>query len=221
MRALLPNFAASDRPRVLLLGAHSDDLEIGCGSTILELASAFPHAIVRWVVLGAKGLRADEANGSANEFLEAFADRTIEIFEHRDGHFPSEYAALKQRVESFKTFAPDLIFTHERADRHQDHRLVSEITWNTFRNHLILEYEIAKYDGGLSDPNLFVPVTRAICDRKIELLMKHFRSQTTKNWFEPELFRGLMRLRGLEGAAPEGYAEAFHCRKLNFSWRSP
>jgi LmbE family N-acetylglucosaminyl deacetylase len=218
MRALLPEFAPNERPRVLLLGAHSDDLEIGCGATILKLASDFPNAIVRWVVFGAEGIRAGEANASARDFLASFPDPLIEVFAHRDGYFPNEYAQIKQRVESLKAFAPDIVFTHERGDRHQDHHLISEVTWNTFRNHLILEFEIAKYDGGLGDPNVFVPIPREFCDRKVELLMKHFQSQAAKSWFEPELFRALMRLRGLEGAAPGGYAEAFHCRKMRFSW---
>jgi LmbE family N-acetylglucosaminyl deacetylase len=216
---LSPDFR-SDRPaRILLLGAHSDDIEIGCGATVLRLCSELREVSFHWVVFGATGVRADEARSSARDFLSRAHETTIEIFDHQDGHFPAQFTTIKQRFEALKTqFLPDLIFTHHRDDRHQDHRLVSELTWNTFRSHLILEFEIPKFDGGLADPNVFVPVSKALRDAKVGLLLKHFRSQATKQWFEPELFNGLMRLRGLEGSSPDGYAEAFHCRKWTLGW---
>lgn len=216
---IFPSFASGRPPKILLLGAHSDDIEIGCGATILRLRSELPTLSIHWLVLSANGVRADEAGASARDFLSGVADPVVEVFDHRDGHFPAQFSEIKQRFEELKgRFAPDVIFTHERDDRHQDHRVVNELTWNTFRNHLIFEYEIPKFDGGLGNPSVFVPVEKALCDEKIALLLKNFRSQAAKQWFDPELFRGLMRLRGLEGAAPSGYAEAFHCRKWKLAW---
>ena len=219
MITLSPEFSADRPTRILLLGAHSDDIEIGCGATLLRLCSELRQASFLWVVFGATGNRAEEARASARDFLSDAHESSVEVFGHQDGHFPTQFSAIKQRFEALKTeFSPDLIFTHHGEDRHQDHRVVSELTWNTFRNHLILEFEVPKYDGGLGDPNVFVPVSKALRDAKVGLLMKHFRSQAAKQWFEPELFNGLMRLRGLEGASPDGYAEAFHCRKLTLGW---
>ena len=220
MITLSPMFSPEGPARVLLVGAHSDDIEIGCGATLLRLRSELTQASFRWVVLGATGVRAQEAKASALEFLSGAHDSKVEIFDHRDGHFPAQFSQIKQRFEELKTqFSPDLIFTHYKEDRHQDHRLVSELTWNTFRNHLILEYEIPKFDGGLGDPNVFVPISKALRDEKVSLILKHFHSQAPKQWFDGELFNGLMRLRGLEGASPDGYAEAFHCRKWSLGWR--
>jgi LmbE family N-acetylglucosaminyl deacetylase len=219
---LFPEFAPDRPKRVLLVGAHSDDIEIGCGATLLRLRQELSSLKVHWLVLGANGLRAGEAKASARDFLTGVDDCSVEVFDHRDGQFPAQFSQIKQRFEDLKVqFSPDLIFTHHRDDRHQDHRVVSELTWNTFRNHLILEYEVPKFDGGLGDPNVFVPLNKAQCDEKVRLLTKHFASQRTKQWFDAELFNGLMRLRGLEGATPDGYAEAFHCRKWTFAWRQP
>jgi LmbE family N-acetylglucosaminyl deacetylase len=217
---LFPSFPV-DRPKhILLVGAHSDDIEIGCGATLLRLCRELRPLKIHWLVLSAIGGRADEARASAEDFLKDVDACSVEIFDHRDGHFPAQFSAIKQRFEDLKPqFSPDLIFTHHREDRHQDHRIVSELTWNTFRNHLILEYEVPKFDGGLGDPNVFVPLTKGLCDEKVSLLTKHFHSQKTKQWFDATLFNGLMRLRGLEGATPDGYAEAFHCRKWTLAWR--
>jgi LmbE family N-acetylglucosaminyl deacetylase len=143
----------------------------------------------------------------------------VDIFDFRDGFFPSNTSAIKDSFETLKgEIEPDVIFTHHGADRHQDHRVIAELTWNTFRNNLVLEYEIPKYDGGLGDPSVFVGVDKPTCDAKVAHLLKHFPSQRQRRWFHPELFVGLMRLRGLEGGAPQGYAEAFHCRKLTLDW---
>ena len=216
---LSPAFDPHRPTRVLVLGAHSDDIEIGCGATVLRFTTELTHSEIMWVVFGATGVRADEASSSAKAFLSDADSSSVRIFGHQDGHFPAQFSDIKQRFETLKTeFSPDVIFTHHLEDRHQDHRVVGELTWNTFRNHLILEYEIPKFDGGLGDPNVFVPVSKEQRDKKVALLLKHFGSQSSKSWFDPELFNALMRLRGLEGAAPDGYAEAFHCRKLSFGF---
>jgi LmbE family N-acetylglucosaminyl deacetylase len=200
--------------RVLCLGAHSDDIEIGCGGTLLKLAESAPLE-VRWVVFSGNRQRADEASRSAEAFLEKAARTKIFLESHRDGFFPSKFCEIKEYFERLKgEFAPDLIFTHFRDDRHQDHRLISDLSWNTFRNHLILEYEIPKYDGDLQSPNSYVCLNEAFCRQKVRLLMKHFGSQRSKHWFCEDLFLGLLRIRGMECASPSGFAEAFYCRKL-------
>jgi LmbE family N-acetylglucosaminyl deacetylase len=198
----------------LALGSHSDDIEIGCGATLLALTRARPEVEVTWVVLGADGVREREARASAELFMECA--NTSEVFVHgfRDGFFPYVGGEIKNVFEELKgRLEPDVIFTHTRHDLHQDHRLVCELTWNTWRDHLILEYEIPKYDGDLGTPNLFVPVSRELAKEKVRLLHQAFDSQSSKHWFEDELFLGLMRIRGMEGRAPSGYAEAFTCRK--------
>ena len=199
--------------RVLLLGAHADDIEIGCGGTVLRLAEQ--HALsVRWVVFSATPERAQEARASAAEFLEGL-EATVVVHDYRDGYLPWSGAAIKEEFEALKReFVPDLIFTHYRNDLHQDHRLVSELTWNTWRNHLILEYEIPKFDGDLGTPNCFVPLKRATCTRKVKYLQAVFSTQRDKHWFSDETFMALMRLRGMECRAADGYAEAFYARKL-------
>jgi LmbE family N-acetylglucosaminyl deacetylase len=204
-----------DEPlHVLCLGAHSDDIEIGCGGTILRLASEHPNLSVTWVVFSARGERAAEAQQSANEFLKPVRDKNIVLKEFKDGYFPAEVSSIKDVFEELKgTSAPDVIFTHFRKDLHQDHRQICELTWNTWRNHLILEYEIPKYDGDLGSPNFFVSLESNLRARKIESLMRFFRTQTNKDWFSPETFNALMRLRGVECKSPGGYAEAFYCRK--------
>lgn len=206
--------------RILCIGAHSDDIEIGCGGTILRLCAEHPHVEVRWVVLSAVGERAEEARESAAVFLRSAARREVMISDFRDGFFPYDGARIKEYFEELRRgFEPDLILTHQRSDLHQDHRTVSELTWNTFRAHLILEYEIPKYDGGLGSPNLFVPLTREVQAEKVETLMTVFRTQRGKHWFSPETFTGLMRLRGVESAAETGFAEGFHARKVVFGVR--
>jgi LmbE family N-acetylglucosaminyl deacetylase len=200
--------------RILCLGAHSDDIEIGCGGTILRILDDNPAAEVVWVVLGASGPRRTEALASANLFLANARKKEIVIKEFRDGYFPYIGSDIKDFFEEIKRkHSPDLVLTHYRDDLHQDHRLVSELTWNTFRNHLILEYEIVKYDGDLGAPNFFVHLTEKLAHRKTEILLQSFKSQTEKNWFTEDAFLAILRLRGLECNAPGKYAEAYYCRK--------
>ena len=213
LRLGLPD--VGDRPlRLLLLGCHADDIELGCGGTLLRLKEARAGLHVRWVVFSASRDRADEARASAEDLL-AGVDRTeVVLHDFRDGFLPYIGAPVKECVEGMKDFEPDLIFTHQRHDLHQDHRLICELTWNAFRDHLILEYEIPKYDGDFGVPNVFVPLDEATCQRKVEVLMRHFGSQRSKRWFTEDLFLGLMRLRGMESGAASPYAEAFYGRKL-------
>ncbi len=198
--------------RVLCLGAHSDDIEIGCGGTILELARA-RDIEVWWVVLSGNERRATEARTGAGLFLKDAARSHVILQTFRDGFFPFVGGDIKDFVETLAPVDPDVIFTHYRHDRHQDHRVVSDLTWNTFRNHLVLEYEIPKYDGDLGTPNLFVPVSRANATKKVKHLRSAFVTQRGRHWFTGETFLGLMRLRGMESRAPEHYAEGFHSRK--------
>jgi LmbE family N-acetylglucosaminyl deacetylase len=200
--------------KVLCLGAHSDDIEIGCGGTILRLLSAHRNLEIVWVVFSSSQEREREARNSAALFLQQAKQKEIIVNNFRDGFFPFDGAEIKNLFEGLKRTSPDLIFTHNRNDAHQDHRMIEQMTWNTFRNHLILEYEIPKYDGDLGQPNFFVPLEQETYQRKIRYLMEAFNSQRTKRWFEPETFLALMRLRGMESVAPSGYAEAFFCRKL-------
>lgn len=201
--------------RVLCLGAHSDDIEIGCGGTLLRLIESSNTIEFYWMVLSSNPDRAKEAERSARAFLRRVRTKTIVVQSFRDGFLPYIGAPVKECFEDLKkVFAPDVIFTHFRHDLHQDHRLVCELTWNTFRNHLILEYEIPKYDADLRSPNVFVPLSKSICRKKVERLMRYFGTQRDKQWFSEDLFRGLMRLRGVEAASPTGYAEGFHCRKM-------
>ena len=207
--------APSGRPlRLLCLGAHADDLEIGCGGTVLHLLGRGTPVEVRWAVLSGTAERHREAGAGAEHFLAGAAASELMLRTYRDGYFPYE-AALKDFFEELKAGPdPDLILTHHRGDRHQDHRTVAELTWNTWRRHLILEYEIPKYEGDLGHPNVYVPLTRAEVDRKVDGLMSAFGSQRDRHWFDPQTFRGLLRLRGVECAAPDGYAEAFHGPKI-------
>jgi LmbE family N-acetylglucosaminyl deacetylase len=203
--------------RILCLGAHSDDIEIGIGGTLLSLAGKNSDLEVWWVVFSAPGPRAEEARRSASEFLAHVANREIRVGSFRESYFPSEWPSIKDWFEEIKaTFDPQIVFTHYRDDRHQDHRVLSDLAWNTFRNHLILEYEILKYDGDLGQPNLYVPLSTEIASRKIDFLMKHFATQSTKHWFTRDTFEAVHRIRGIECASPSGRAEAFYCRKLIF-----
>jgi LmbE family N-acetylglucosaminyl deacetylase len=203
--------------RLLFLGAHSDDIEIGCGGTILRLLSERQDCNVRWVVFSSTAVRKKEALRSANLFLERARERKVVVHSFRDGFFPHYTHRIKEQFERLKPFSPDLILTHCRSDLHQDHRVICELTWNTFRNHLVLEYEIPKYDGDLGSPNCFVPLSKTVCDLKIKHLMNCFKSQAVKHWFTPDLFQGLMRIRGLEANSSEGFAEAFYARKLTIN----
>jgi len=208
------NNKAGEPINVLCLGAHSDDIEIGCGGTVLRLRSLFPQVHFHWVVFTAAGARAEEARKSAELFTSG-CKRELILKEFRDGFLPYDGGLVKEFFEELKgKVAPDIIFTHWGADAHQDHRLLSELTWNTFRNHLVFEYEIPKYDGDLGRPNVFVPLEPAICEQKVNYLLEAFGSQRSKAWFDRNTFLGLMRLRGMESNSPSGYAEAFHGRKL-------
>jgi LmbE family N-acetylglucosaminyl deacetylase len=201
--------------RILCLGAHSDDIEIGIGGTLLGLLERRSDLEVWWSVFSAPGERANEAQASADDFLSGASNREIRIASFRESYFPTEWPSIKDSFEEIKnTFSPDVVFTHYRHDRHQDHRVLSELAWNTFRNHLILEYEILKYDGDLGQPNVFIPLSEEIADRKISLLLKHFQSQSTKHWFTRDTFEAMHRIRGIECASSTGRAEAFYCRKL-------
>src|SRR4051812_14554344 len=202
---------STDRPlSILCLGAHSDDIEIGCGGTILRLLREHPGTEVQWVVFAATGVRATEAAQSANRFLAGAGRAEVVLKEFRDGFFPYVGADIKQFFEGLKErVSPDLILTHCRDDRHQDHRVISEMTWNTFRNHLIVEYEIAKYDGDLGAPNLFVHLDGTLCRTKVDNLVQCFDSQRERAWFTADTFYAMLRLRGVESNAPDKYAEAF------------
>ena len=207
-----------DRLSVLCLGAHSDDIEIGTGATLLSLMERGVRLEVHWCVLSGAGDREKEAKVSAADFLLNATRTQIEVMAFRDGFFPEQGDAIKSWFETLKQRAnPDVIFTHRRDDAHQDHRQVCRLTWNTFRDHCIFEYEIPKWDGDMGQPNLYVPVSAAVLQRKIDLLISHFGSQRSKQWFDGETFSGLARLRGMECAAPERYAEAFFARKLSLA----
>jgi LmbE family N-acetylglucosaminyl deacetylase len=199
---------------ILVVGAHADDIEIGCGGTVLHLAAgAFPLRVT-WVVLAAAGVREREAVSSAAAFLKDVEQTTVVLKGFRDGFFPWAGAEVKEVFEDLKgQVVPDLVLVPRCDDAHQDHRLVAELTWNTFRDHLVLEYEIPKYDGDLRNPNLFVPLPVELCERKVELLLEQFPSQHDRRWFTANTFWALLRLRGVECNAPSGFAEAFHCRK--------
>jgi LmbE family N-acetylglucosaminyl deacetylase len=205
------------RLRVLCLGAHSDDIEIGCGGTILQLAGNCEHVEFWWVVFSATGKRRTEALKSANSFLKK-KDKKVIIKSFRESFFFDECAKIKEFFEELKqAFRPNLIFTHYRNDLHQDHRTVSDLTWNTFRNHLILEYEVPKYDGDLGSPNFFVSLDEQTKSSKVGSIISNFRTQENRHWFTEDTFVSLMRLRGVESGGDSRYAEAFHCRKMVFS----
>jgi LmbE family N-acetylglucosaminyl deacetylase len=201
--------------RVLAIGCHADDIEIGCGGTLLELIAARPELEVTWVVLAAQGGRADEARSSAAAFLDGAGAARAVVHGFRDGFLPYEGGAVKEAFEALKgEVEPDLILTHHGDDAHQDHRLACELTSNTWRDHLILEYEIPKVDGDMGRPNVYVPIAADVLERKLALIAEHFPSQAGRHWFEPEVFRSLARLRGMEAVSASRYAEAFYARKL-------
>ena len=206
---------SAKRPlRVLCIGAHSDDLEIGCAGTLLEWAKAQRGLSLTWAVLSADDERRAEAQRSVMRLLGRVADVSVRLANFRDGHFPSAFSEIKDWIgELAGSTRPDIVLTHRLEDRHQDHRLVAEVTWQTFRDHLILEYEIPKYEGDLGCPNVFVPLRAGTARRKVSHLMRSFGSQRSRHWFDEHTFFGLMRLRGLECRAASGMAEAFHVRK--------
>jgi LmbE family N-acetylglucosaminyl deacetylase len=201
--------------RVLCLGAHCDDIEIGCGGTILKLIELRPDVRVDWVVFSSDPRRATEARAGADAFLAGAGNVTVRIEEFRGRYFPYVGAQIKEYFDALGAeLSPDLVFTHHSDDLHQDHRLLSELALNTFREHLILEYEIPKYDGDLSRPNVYVQLDESHCQRKLDTIVRVYESQSDKHWFTPETFRAVLRLRGIECKSPSGYAEAFHSRKL-------
>jgi LmbE family N-acetylglucosaminyl deacetylase len=206
--------------KVLCLGAHSDDIEIGCGGLILSLVARHKAVDIDWVVFSAPPGRDKEARRSAEMFLRGARRKRILLKKFRDGFFPFDGGKIKTVFEQLKPSKPDLVLTHYRDDRHQDHRAISDLAWNTFRDHWILEYEIPKYDGDLGTPNCFLPLDQPTCARKIEYLTTAFGSQRDKHWFSSETFMGLMRLRGMECRAPHGYAEAFYSRKITLNLSS-
>jgi LmbE family N-acetylglucosaminyl deacetylase len=201
--------------QILCLGSHADDIEIGCGGTILYLAKQYPGCVFHWVVFSAIGVREAEAQHAASLFIGTTALRGPLLKAFPDGFMPFVGAEVKAVFEELKqAISPDVIFTHSRDDRHQDHRVLSDLTWNTFRDHLILEYEIPKYDGDLGRPNVFVPLESGLCEAKIKRLLDCFASQRSKHWFDQSTFQALMRLRGMECCSKSGYAEAFYEKAL-------
>lgn len=200
--------------RVLLLGAHCDDIEIGVGATVLRLLRDRPDLEINWVVFSGNETRRNEASDAAAAFLKGCQHKTVSLHQFRDAYFPSRVEAIKPEFEKLKAFQPDLIFTHTSRDSHQDHRAIHELTWNTFRDHTILEYEITKYEGDLGRPTVYAPATADDVATKVKHLMECFPSQTTRQWYDEETFRGLMRIRGIECNSPTRYAEAFYCRKI-------
>ena len=204
--------------KALFLGAHSDDIDLGCGGTVLSLLERGQELEVWWVVFAATPERRLEAERSAEMFLRGAVKKEIVIRDFKESFFPYIGAEIKACFEELKcTISPDVVFTHFRDDLHQDHRLISELTWNTFRDHVILEYEIIKYDGGLGSPNAFVHLSEEVCARKIQYLMENFQSQRSHQWFTEETVRAMLRLRGVESNAPSKFAEAFYARKLVLS----
>jgi LmbE family N-acetylglucosaminyl deacetylase len=203
--------------KILCLGAHSDDIEIGCGGTILKLVAEYPKAEIHWVVLSSTAERDREARKSASLFLKGTSRKTVVVKHFRTSFFPYQGEKIKSYFETLKRVSPDLVFTHYRHDLHQDHRVVCDLTWNTFRSHLILEYEIPKYDGDLGAPNCFVHLDEATSQTKVRSLLSVFGTQRDKHWFTEDTFLALMRIRGMESAAPGKYAEAFYTRKFLLS----
>jgi LmbE family N-acetylglucosaminyl deacetylase len=202
------------RLRVLCIGAHCDDIDIGCGGALLSLLARHRQVQVTWVVLASVPARERELRASARRFLSRSARAQVQAHAFRDGFFPAHFAAIKERFETLKRLpTPDIIFSHRRDDRHQDHRVVAELTWNTFRDHLILEYEIPKYEGDLATPTLYVALTPAQVERKVRILLQSYRTQLDKPWFTADTFRALMRLRGIESGSASGWAEGFHVSK--------
>ncbi len=216
---LKPNFFAENKePAILCLGAHPDDIEIGCGGTILRLTEDLPKTQIYWVVFSGDEKRRKEAFEGAENFLKKAKTKTIDVQNFRESYFPFVGDKIKDYFENIKNkFSPDIVFTHYAQDAHQDHRLISSLSWNTFRDHLILEYEIPKYDGDLGNPNLYVHLNEKNVREKARLLCETFQSQKKRQWFDEETFTSLLRIRGVESNSPSKYAEAFYCRKIVFN----
>ena len=204
-------------PKILCLGAHPDDIEIGCGGTILRLIKEAPRAQIYWTIFSGNQQRSKEAQTSADHFLKEAHLKTIDIKDFRESYFPFIGNQIKDYFEKLKTtLTPDIIFTHYANDLHQDHSTISKLTWNSFRNHLILEYEIPKFDGDLGNPNFFVHLNDYQVKKKINFLCTTFKTQKEKTWFDEETFRSILRIRGIESNSQSKYAEAFYCRKMFF-----
>ena len=200
---------------VLCLGAHADDIEIGCGGTLCKWMEQHPGLSVHWVVFSATEPRSAEARQSAERFLESADESSVRVLDFRDSFFPYQAEAIKEAVHAIAAeVSPDLIFTHRPDDAHQDHRVVSELTWCAFRNHAILEYEIPKYEGDLGRPNVLVELSAQHAQQKVDHLMSAFPSQANKPWYDEETFRSILRLRGLECHSASRYAEGFYARKI-------
>ena len=210
----LPLFDRPELTRVLCLGAHCDDVEIGMGGTLAQLAAARPDVRIEVCVLTGNATRTPETTAAIGELMGDHPDFGLQVKQFRNGHFPWHATEIKAHIETYKAFDPQLVFTHYRHDHHQDHRTVSELTANTFRNHLVLEYEILKYDGDLANPNVFVPLTRDQLNAKVDTLMRCFASQLDKQWFTPDVFEAMARIRGVHGACDTGLAEAFYNHKM-------
>jgi LmbE family N-acetylglucosaminyl deacetylase len=209
------SFELTGARRLLVLGAHCDDVEIGCGGTIAHLLERQPDLEVKWVTFAGTPERRAETKAAAAALLAGAQTRSVQVHNFDDGFFPWLGHRIKERFEQIaREFRPDVVFTHRRDDRHQDHRMVAELTWNTFRDQLLLEYEVPKWEGDLGHPNVYVPLSQRLCRRKVELLMKYYRTQARRDWFTEDLFWGLLRLRGVECRSPSGFAEAFHGTKL-------
>jgi LmbE family N-acetylglucosaminyl deacetylase len=207
-----------DVREVLCLGAHADDIEVGCGGTLLAMLAEHPEIDVHWSVLSATGTRAEEATAGAEAFLGKARSGNVVLRDYRDSYFPQHSTEIKEYLHDLaQSLSPDLIFTHHRNDLHQDHRLIAELTRCVFRDQLILEYEIPKYDGDLGQPNLFVPLDESICRRKVQSIVEIFRSQQTRAWFSEDTFWAMLRIRGVECNSPSRFAEGFHCRKMTAS----
>ena len=204
--------------RILCVGAHCDDIEIGCGGALLALQQ-HQNLVIDWVVLTGTPDRRAETRKARQLLIRPRARGELRFGDFPDGRFPAHYAAMKEFVESLKISMkrPDIILTHERDDRHQDHRAVNELVWNTFRDHVVLEYEIPKWDGGLGQPNVYLPVTAQQAKKKVDALLGSHRSQRKHDWFTRDTFLSLLRLRGIECRSPSGYAEGFHGRKLRIA----
>jgi LmbE family N-acetylglucosaminyl deacetylase len=210
-------FEGNQKPNILCLGAHPDDIEIGCGGTILRLIEEVPGAQFYWAVFSGDEKRGEEACESAKVFLKKVKAKKIDVQDFRESYFPFVGDKIKDYFEKLrKEFSPDIVFTHYRDDAHQDHRVISDLTWNTFRNHFIFEYEVPKYDGDLATPNWYVLLEESHVKRKINNLLEIFQTQRQKTWFDEETFRSILRIRGVESNSPSKYAEAFYCRKIVF-----
>jgi LmbE family N-acetylglucosaminyl deacetylase len=210
-------FGQNQAPKILCLGAHPDDIEIGCGGTILRIVEEVPNAHFYWVVFSGSEKRIKEAREAANVFLENAKSKEIVIHQFKESYFPFIGASIKDCFEKLKRqFYPDIVFTHNRNDAHQDHCMISSLTWNTFRDHFIMEYEIPKFDGDLTTPNLYVHLSEFQVRKKIDFILEKFVTQKEKPWFTEETFRSILRIRGIESNSPSKYSEAFHCRKIVF-----